>query len=82
MANRGARWAQLAGPCGALNFPKPGGKSPIRRRVPASLAELAFDDAEQLLDSAVDDSDARPAPPPSSGVPVPKCGLGDYFSFI
>ena len=51
------------------------------RRVPASLAELAFDDAEQLLDSAVNDPDARPAPPPSSGVPVPKCGLGDYFSF-
>ena len=40
------------------------------RRVPASLAELAFDDAEQLLDSAVNDSDARPAPPASSGVPV------------
>ena len=51
------------------------------RRVPASLAELAFDDAEQLLDSAVNDSDARPAPPPSSGVPVPKCGRGDYFGF-
>ena len=51
------------------------------QRAPASLAELLFDDAEQLLNSAVNDSDARPAPPASSGVPVPKQGLGDFFSF-